>query len=682
MTENWLYDIEVYPNLFLLGAKVPGTDKRVSFQISPLADDRVALATWMRDEVDAMIGYNNLGYDYPVVHKLIKELMTCSAQDAVKALFRYSSKIVKSNRMYPIKYPLRRQIDLFKINHFDNKARMTSLKLLEFNLRLKVLQSLPYAFDKVLTREEIIAVIKYNHNDVDATELVYDQTKPDIVLREKMSEAYGIDFTNFNSTKMGEHILIKEIIDEMGDGVLYNEVPTANGGFRKVIRNTKRDIIKMSDVVFDYINFQREPFQRVLEWFKNLEITETKGCLTQIPFEELEPLYPYYEVITKKGKQKNLNVVYKGFRYDFGVGGIHGCADAGIYVEDDEHDMRDIDVASYYPNLGIQNRYYPAHIGPVFCTIYDKIYEERKQYPKQTHFEENLALKLALNGAYGKSNSEYSPLCDPQYTMKTTVNGQLLLCMVAEWLQERVPGSQMIQINTDGLTIRYKKCYAGLVDVICKEWEELTKLELEHAYYSKMIIRDVNNYIGVYRNGKVKRKGASFIHKIQPGELELYKNFSQLVVPKALEAYFIEGTPPEEFIRNHTDYYDFFKRTKIDKSSRLVERVYDEKAEVVNEQEAQRISRYIVTGQTIYDKGTKTYSKTGEGKTLIKIMPPLKSKGQTEDREFNVEEGWLCTIVNNLPDNMEDLKRIINYDYYIAEAYKVINDVEHNDVDE
>ena len=677
MKHEWLYDIEVYPNLFLLGAKIPGTTERRRFQISPLGDDREALALWMLEEVNRMIGYNNLSYDYPVLHKLILECKDLRGSQTVRKLFQYSSKLVKSNGFPPRLNYLRPQVDLFKINHFDNKAKMTSLKLLEFNLRLKNLQALPYRFDKELTEQEIFDVIAYNDNDVDATELVYNETKFEIDLRDKMSPKYGIDFTNFNSTKMGEHILISKIVEEMGEDVLYNEVPTENGGFRKVIRNTQRESIDMSEVVFDYIEFRTEPFKRILTWFKNLTITETKGALTQIPFEDLKMLEPYYEVIAKKGKQQNLNVVYNGFRYDFGVGGIHGCTSAGIYEEDDEWEQRDVDVASYYPNLSIENDFYPEHIGPHFCVVYKGMYEERKLYPKKTHLGENLTLKLGLNGSYGKSNSEYSPLCDPKYTMLTTVNGQLLLCKLAEELQERVPDSQMLQINTDGLTLRYKKCFAGLVDVICREWEAMTRLELEDAYYSKMIIRDVNNYIGIYRNGKIKRKGAAFIYKIQPGELELHKNFSQLVVPKALEAYFIDGVLPEDFFRDHDDVYDFFKRTKIPGNSKLVSRIYDEDGNIVQETLGQNISRYLITGKTLYDKKTKKYSKVGRGETLIKIMPALKGKEEKGPREFNVEEGWLCTVVNTLPDNLDDLKSIINYDYYINEAYKVINAVEN-----
>lgn len=673
MKQQWIWDVEIYPNLFLLGAKIPGTDIRKRFQLSPLADNRQEMVVWLRDEVETMIGFNSVYYDYLMLHRLITKYMNTRGSVAAYQMYKYSAKTVKGIGNYPVRSPLRKQIDLFKINHFDNKARMTSLKLLEFNLRAKNLQSLPYTFDMELNRQQIFDIIAYNDNDVDATEKLYFETLPEIELREKLSGKYGIDFTNYNGTKIGEHILIKKITDKLGEDVLYDQVPTASGDFRKVVRNTKRDEMDLSEVVFDYIHFKTEPFQKILNWFKSRVITETKGALVDLPFSELESLEPHYKVIKKKGKQKNLNIIYKGFQYDFGVGGIHGCIEPGVYEADDDYDIIDIDVESYYPKLSIENKFYPEHIGPEFCSIYESIFQERKLYPKKTHKTENLALKLALNGSYGKSNSAYSALGDPKYTMLTTVNGQLLLCMVAENIMERIPQCQMLQINTDGLTIKCKKVYKSLVIAICKEWEKLTKLNLEFAYYSRMIIKDVNNYIGVYEDNTAKRKGAAFIYKQQPGELELHKNYSQLVVPKALESYFVDGVLPEDFFQNHTDIYDFFKRTKIDRTSRMVLRDYDKNGEIRSDVLGQNISRYLITGKYRKNKETKQFEKTGQGKTLIKIMPPLYKKGKTEEREFNVEEGWLCTVVNQLPDDLETLRGIIDYDYYTEQAYNVIN---------
>jgi len=672
---NWIYDIEMYPNLFLIGAKIPGTDVRVRFQVSPLADDRSDLAQWLLNDVEKMIGFNNLSYDSPMLYKLIHHCTNCSPWEAVDKLYQYSQFLIKKTKYPPNICPIRTQIDLFKINHFDNKARMTSLKLLEFNLRLKNLQSLPYPFDKVLTKEEIWRVVDYNDNDVDATEQVYYETLSEINLREKMSPKYGIDFTNFNSTKMGEHILISKITEKLGKEVLYNKIIDNHGEEKWVIRNTKRKFIDLSEVVFDYITFETAPFQAISAWFKSRIIPEVKGVFSEIPFSELVTLEPHYEVKVKKKTQKDLNVVYRGTKYVFGSGGIHACAPAGIYQGGNGKLIRDIDVASYYPNLSIENDFYPEHIGPEFCVIYKDMYIERQGYSKSTHKSENLILKLGLNGSYGKSNSIYSALYDPKYTMLTTVNGQLLLCMTAEQLMERVPGCEILQVNTDGLTIRFDDYYDKLVNSICREWERKTKLKLEDAYYSKMIIKDVNNYLGLFNDGKVKRKGAAFIHKIQPGELELHKNFSHLVIPKALEAYFIYSIDPEEFIKNHNDIYDFFLRTKIPKTSRLELRDYDNHGFVSSTTLGQNISRYLVTGKYTYDKIEKMYSKQGVGMTMMKVMPPL-AKNPNKEREINVEADWLCTVVNTLPDDLNTLKSLIDYDYYLKKIYDVIYTIE------
>jgi len=65
-----------------------------------------------------------------------------------------------------------------------------------------------------------------------------------------------------------------------------------------------------------------------------------------------------------------------------------------------------------------------------------------------------------------------------------------MITMLAEMLTD-IPDSQLIQINTDGLTMRIHKSYENQYYELCKKWENITKLTLEYAYYSKMIIADV-----------------------------------------------------------------------------------------------------------------------------------------------------------------------------------------------
>ena len=702
--KSFIYDIESYPNLFLLSAKNPFTKERRKFQISPLADERQELAKWLYFDVENMIGFNNEFYDYPVLHYLITKEMNSRGRDAVYNIFNHGNKIIKSNNRFSKKLvPMRNQIDLFKINHFDNKAKTTSLKLLEFNLRLDNIQELPYAVGTYLEREQIFDVIEYCDNDVDATELLFFKTLPGIELREVLSPKYNIDFTNFNDVKIGEHIFITKIINKGGKDLVYDEVEMPSGAIKKVVKNTIREKIDIGEVILPFITFRDEQFRRILNWFKSKTIKELNGVFSKIPFEDLESLEPYYNVIKTKGVQKNLNIVYKGFQYDFGVGGIHGSIDAGVYEPAEDELIIDIDVEGYYPSMSDKFKFEPQHLTGVYSDVHREIKAERKLYPKKT--PENTSMKLAGNGSYGKGGSEFSPLCDKQYVVQTCVNGQLLLCMLAETLTIELSFHQMLQINTDGMTLKIKKDELELFRSICQRWQNLTGLVLEEAFYTKMVISNVNNYLAVYDNGSVKRKGL-YEYKLDD---TLYKDFSMLVVPKALEAYFVEGKNVEEFIYNHTDYYDFFKRTKVNKTDKLFMKKFNMYDTLIYQEEIQRVTRYLVSGEVIYNKEQKYFTHLGQGVSLIKEMPPLKpdsvqgkkryqslktklEKGKLSQEEYDqlvfdlfnkerttdFEAGFLCTPMNKLQSD-ETIKSLIYYPYYIKEVYKIINDIENNE---
>lgn len=182
--------------------------------------------------------------------------------------------------------------------------------------------------------------------------------------------------------------------------------------------------------------------------------------------------------------------------------------------------------------------------------------------------------------------------------MAITVNGQLSLCMLAESLLE-IDGLEIIQVNTDGITVRTRRDSIDQFTLKCSSWEFKSGLTLEQAEYSRFFCRDVNNYIAEYTNGAVKRKGE---YEWQVG---WHQNHSAKVVAKAAEAHLLHGTDVEEFIRNHDDQYDFYILGKCDRSSRLIYRK-DEKNESL-----QRNNRY--------------YASTTGGE-IIKIMPPIKRK--------------------------------------------------------
>ena len=617
---DWIFDLETYPNVFTIAFEHAEAPIRVAYEISQYRNDTAALLDflmWLKAKGCRLVGFNNVGFDYPVLHTLIQmgkgdagtlyqkaqAIITTQSQDGG----RFAHRVRPSDQFIP-------QVDLYLIHHFDNNARATSLKMLEFNMRMETIEDLPFPVGTVLTPEQVVILKKYNAYDVSATKRFYHESKEMIAFREELTRKYNQDFTNKNDTAIGKAFFVMEL--EKAGVSCYDYSPEKG----RSPRQTKRPVINLADAILPWIRFEQPELQRIVDWFKQQSITETKGVF------------------------KDIKAKVDGFDFVFGLGGIHGSVESLVVESDEEHIILDLDVTSYYPNLAIQNGFYPQHLGTTFCTIYQSLFEQRKRYPKKS--AESAMLKLALNGVYGDSGNKFSVFYDPLFTMKITLNGQLLLCLLAENLM-KVPGLKLIQVNTDGVTVRLPRHKMDMLREVCKWWSGVTRMNLEDVEYTKMFIRDVNNYLAVSKDGKVKRKGA-YEHQAggwyDSGYNGWSQNASALVVPKVAEKVLTEGAPIRQTVETWPDLMDFMLRTKIPRGSHLR----------WGEREVQRITRYYVSK---------------EGYPLVKWMPPLK--GKTEWRQIGVESGWLVQVCNHLGDAY--LNHEPNYEYYIQEVEKLVN---------
>lgn len=611
MFDDYIYDVETYPNFFSLTALRVSTGELWAFECSDRCDHSDALRGFLmalsNDPKVRMVGYNNLHFDYPVIHHgLAYQHMNATVfYEKAQAIIdtdwndRFRHVVWDNEIIIP-------QLDLFKIHHFDNVARATSLKVLECNMKSENVADLPFPPGTVLTPDEMGIVLEYNKHDIMETWRFYMASEDRIKFREELSEKYGRNFMNHNDTKIGKDYFIMRL-NEMG-------IET-KGPDRKPIQ-TLRTRMALKDAVLPWIKFKDPEFNRILDWFKSQTITQTKGVFDDI------------------------NCTVNGFTFDFGLGGIHGSVEGRSLQSDSTHTILDLDVTSYYPNLAITNRFYPEHLGEGFCDIYQDVFEQRKSYAKGT--AENAMLKLALNGVYGDSNNPYSPFYDSLYTMKVTINGQLLLCMLAEELMCD-KNIEMIQINTDGLTIRVPRGDSeAWVNLVCANWEAETKLNLEQNEYSRMWVRDVNNYIAEYVSGVLKRKGAYAYGK----DLDWNQNHGQQIVAKAAEAYLVRGDTTRWTVETCMDMHDFFLNTKVPRNSNLI--LVDDHG---NETLQHNVTRYYASK---------------EGGSLIKCMPPLARKPD-EWRRIGIKVGhkvWPC-------NRLADATKPVNYEYYINEADKL-----------
>ena len=454
-----VWDCETYPNCFLLCAEHTELPITWAFEISDYRDDTADLLAWL-DTLTLMVGFNNVSFDYPVLHALTKmgkatpQVLYEKAMSLINSENRFDGMIYPSDRRVP-------QLDLFKIHHFDNKARTTNLKALEFSMRMDNISDLPFALGSTLTRDQVQVLKDYCAHDVSATKRFMQASLEQIRFRYALTAKHGRDFTNHNDTKIGAEIFQMEL--EAAGVQCYEYGP--NG---RQPRQTMRDKIALQYCIPQWVEFEHPEFQRIKSWFNEQVITETKGV--------------FKDVVARVG----------GLDFIFGTGGLHASVENQSFVADDEWMIYDMDVTSLYPSIAIEHGHYPEHLGEEFVNVYRRLREQRVGYKKGT--AENAMLKLALNGVYGKSNDKFSIFYDPKFTMTITLSGQMMIALLAERLLA-IQSLSICQCNTDGISVWIKRIDKPLLDAFCRRWEKETRLSLEYVEYKKMVIRDVNNYI-------------------------------------------------------------------------------------------------------------------------------------------------------------------------------------------
>lgn len=666
------YDIETFPNCFTIAVENLNDDGAGMWEISHRMDQRRELMDFfmhLSRTQTPMIGFNNAGFDYPVIHAIFHNPLITVEQIYEKAMGiikgvggKFAHSVWPSDRFAP-------QIDLYKMHHFDNKAKATSLKWLQINMRSESVVDMPVPVGTMLTPEQTDYYLKpYNVHDVSKTKQFAHFSKDALDFRVQQVEKFGADVMNWNDTKIGE----KMVIDRLGDELCFDR---SSG--RKQTRQTARTEIRLNDVIFPYINFEHPELNRVLDYLRRqvLRATEIKKLDIDTP------------IVKTKGVFTDLHAHVGNIDFHYGVGGIHGSVERKSFVSSEEWIIQDVDVAAQYPNIAIANNLAPAHLGQAFISVYSELPKERKRWQEQKGKKcvEANALKLASNGVYGKSNSVFSPFYDPQFTMSITVNGQLMLSMLAEQIA-KIPSVTLIQINTDGLTYVIHKDDVEFSKQIWKWWENLTGLVLEDDKYNRMFVRDVNSYVAEDMDGNLKLKGAYWtpdpkdyaksMAEAQPPAW--HKNLSNVVSARAAVANMIYGVDPADFIYSCTNPYDFMCAVKVKGKSRLL----------WGDQEVQKTSRYYVSkdGAELIrwspadgPLGQLKKNHKASQEDYDRIMAEnggqwderihFKSASVYEEKRTNLQAGHLTTLCNDVNDFNFNT---INYDWYIKEAKKLI----------
>lgn len=394
----------------------------------------------------------------------------------------------------------------------------------------------------------------------------------------------------------------------------------------------------------------------------------------------------------------------KSIECGLGLGGIHGC-NPGIYEEDDEYTILTFDVASYYPSFVISSKIYPAPVGRNFIKVYSGIKEQRFQYPK-TH-PLNKAYKDCLNSLIGYTKSVHSAFFDYRFFYSVTVNGQLILINLVEEIQDKYEEVYPIMVNTDGGELYIKKQdLQGILNLIA-EFGKRFGLNFECSTYYKLIVKNVNNYIAVSRTPltepaentdlsnvyneppkefikdgykyKVKVKGETFVISVDVNEL--HKNYSHLVISKAIYNYYVFNIDVMTTIRNNTNFYDKIAYIRKNRSNKLY--IVNQISKTTNEID-RKVVRYFLISINQYDKIVKEFlSKYNYdiSKHIGYISRITKDEKHTllhKDNKYL--EVMIDDIYQNVNDDVKNIRTLfekyINLSYFANECNKVIGEME------
>lgn len=632
----YVYDIEVFPNVFHCTVKNTETGELHKFEISCRRNQLDELVNFFHTvntdytfgdlyttdiKLDTNIlfcGYNNLHYDNAIINYIIDcyNIMKYKGyRDICRSVFNLSKVITTSSEddnsaWRKWKYMI--CFDSFDILTmlYSNKLRV-GLKEIQVTMQYKNVQEFVADWQADLPENQIDSMIDYNINDVNSTEELLNRCKKDIDLRIAIEDEYGVRVLSKDGVNIGMKILTQKYLEKTGQ--TWWDI--------KDLRSPM-SVIPLNSVILPFIKYDSPILTRVLNDMKS-------------------------QIVSPGRKGYENKFVFEGLQYSVGVGGIHSVNKPEIIIPKEDEMLIDIDVASLYPSMLIEYEFYPKHLGPEFLEVYKQIKDERIEAKHNGNKVKNETLKLALNGLSGNLQNEHNFCYSPFAVMQIRINGQLLLLMLAEKLTQL--GCRIVQANTDGLFVLLKKDVYSKVNNVCREWEQLTRLTLEEERFKAMYQYAINDYFAITEDDKVKEKGM-FITTVKLG-----KGLTPKIIPKAVINFFKNGVPVEETIKGCKDIRDFLMSEKTGKQWHVE----------YNNKEQQRTNRFYASTNGAYlwkwkEKDTNRFD--------ISIPCP------TEKQYQNMLTASGVTLLNYLDDKPIE-ERKINYRYYIMEAYKIIREL-------
>lgn len=191
MKDIVFYDIEVFPNLFLINWKKLGIENKIVRMANPKPYEVEQLLQYN------LVGFNNRRYDNHIIYARILGYTN-------EELYRLSQRIISTEKEQNANCFFGEAYNISYTDIYEYSSKKQSLKKWEIELGLKH-HELGLDWNKPVPEELWDTVAEYCDDDVYATEAVWHATQQDFKARQILSEISGLsvnDTTRMHATKI------------------------------------------------------------------------------------------------------------------------------------------------------------------------------------------------------------------------------------------------------------------------------------------------------------------------------------------------------------------------------------------------------------------------------------------------------------------------------------------------
>lgn len=471
------YDVEVFPNLFLVNWKIIGEGKPIVRMINPSPSDIESLLHYR------LVGFNCRRYDN---HMLYARLM---GYDNMQ-MYNLSQKIVNSKKGQNLNAFFGEAYNISYTDIYDYASKKQSLKKWEIELGIHH-QELGLPWDQPVPQERWAEVAEYCDNDVIATEAVWNATQADFVARQIQVDLVRL----LHGTSS---VSVNDTTNSLSQRIIFgnNRKPQNEFNYRDMSQPVGSD--------------QYEEYRRKFGDDFDFRVFDDNGM----------PLYRSYIPGEKLPAGYSILPFFKGYKYERGKSTYLGeeigeggrvFARPGMYGN-----VWDGDIASQHPHSIIFERLF----GPTYTKRFQEIVQARVAI-KHKDFElagsmlggalkpylneEQAAglaqaLKIVINSIYGLTKASFTnPFRDNRNIDNIVAKrGALFMTLLKNEVEKR--GFVVAHVKTD--SIKVPDATEEIKDFIIKFGKEYGYTFETEANFEKFCL--VNNavYIAKFKDGK------------------------------------------------------------------------------------------------------------------------------------------------------------------------------------